>query len=138
MPSPIRSLGREHKSAAAWRWKGSMFRSITVVSGFPSRPNRISRWSCQPTKSEQFRRAASRMRLIVIEAARTNRYGSRDATMILVAYRHGLRTSELCELTWDAIDFRAATIHISRKKNGQSTTHQISGPELRELGGCNG
>ena len=69
----------------------------------------------------------------LIEAAKTNRYGSRDATMILVAYRHGLRASELCELTWDAIDFRTATIHISRKKNGQSTTHQISGPELREL-----
>jgi type 1 fimbriae regulatory protein FimB/type 1 fimbriae regulatory protein FimE len=44
-----------------------------------------------------------------------------------------LRASELCELTWDAIDFPTATIHISRKKNGQSTTHQISGPELREL-----
>ena len=69
----------------------------------------------------------------LIEAAKSNRYGQRDATMILVAYRHGLRASELCELTWDAIDFGAATIHINRKKNGQSTTHQISGPELREL-----
>jgi integrase len=58
---------------------------------------------------------------------------SPDATMILVAYRHGLRASELCELTWDAIDFRTATIHINRKKNGQSTTHQINGRELREL-----
>jgi integrase len=53
--------------------------------------------------------------------------------MILVAYRHGLRASELCELTWDAIDFRAAMMHVSRKKNGQSTTHQISGLELRAL-----
>jgi integrase len=51
--------------------------------------------------------------------------------VILVAYRHGLRGSELCELTWDAIDFRAATMHVNRKKNGQSTTHRISGPELR-------
>src|SRR5262249_29799225 len=69
----------------------------------------------------------------LIEAAKSNRYGQRDATMIMVAYRHGLRASELCELTWDAIDFRAATIHVNRKKNGQATTHQISGPELREL-----
>ena len=53
--------------------------------------------------------------------------------MFLLAFRDGLRASELCELTWDAIDFRAATIHINRKKNGQPTTHQISGPELREL-----
>jgi type 1 fimbriae regulatory protein FimB/type 1 fimbriae regulatory protein FimE len=69
----------------------------------------------------------------LIAAAKTNRHGQRDATMILVAYRHGLRASELCELTWDAIDFRAATIHVNRKKSGQPTTHQISGPELREL-----
>jgi len=34
----------------------------------------------------------------LIEAARGNRYGHRDATMILVAYRHGLRASEICEL----------------------------------------
>jgi integrase len=69
----------------------------------------------------------------LIEAAKSNRYGQRDATMILVAYRHGLRASKLCELTWDSVDFRAATIHINRKKNGQATTHQISGPELRKL-----
>ena len=51
----------------------------------------------------------------LIEAAKSNRYGHRDATMILVAYRHGLRASEICELTWDAIDFHAATIHISAR-----------------------
>jgi integrase len=44
----------------------------------------------------------------LIAAAKGNRYGHRDATMILVAFRHGLRASEICELTWDAIDFRAA------------------------------
>jgi len=35
----------------------------------------------------------------LIEAAKGNRHGHRDATMILVAYRHGLRASEICELT---------------------------------------
>jgi integrase len=39
------------------------------------------------------------------EAAKDNRYGHRDATMILVAYRHGLRASELVDLRWDQIDF---------------------------------
>ena len=34
----------------------------------------------------------------LITAARQNRYGHRDATMIRVAYRHGLRVSELCAL----------------------------------------
>jgi integrase len=69
----------------------------------------------------------------LIEAAKTNRYGQRDATMILVTYRHGLRASELCDLKWDAIDFRAATLHVTRKKGGQATTHQISANELRAL-----
>ena len=69
----------------------------------------------------------------MIEAAKGNRYGHRDATMILVAYRHGLRATELCDLKWDAIDFRAATLHVTRKKGGQATTHQISANELRAL-----
>ena len=41
----------------------------------------------------------------LIEAAKGNRYGHRDATMILVAFRHGLRASEIIELEWSDIDF---------------------------------
>jgi integrase len=41
----------------------------------------------------------------LITAARQNRHGHRDATMIRVAYRHGLRVSELCALRWDQVDF---------------------------------
>ncbi len=41
----------------------------------------------------------------LITAARQNRYGHRDATMILIAYRHGLRVAELCALRWDQVDF---------------------------------
>jgi len=33
-------------------------------------------------------------------ARKYGRYGHRDATMILVAYRHGLRASEVCDLQW--------------------------------------
>jgi type 1 fimbriae regulatory protein FimB/type 1 fimbriae regulatory protein FimE len=69
----------------------------------------------------------------LIEAAKRNRHGHRDATMILVAYRHGLRASEICELSWDAIDFHAATMHVTRKKHGQAATHQVRGDELRAL-----
>jgi site-specific recombinase XerD len=32
----------------------------------------------------------------LVEAAKANRHGHRDATMILVAFRHGLRAAELC------------------------------------------
>jgi site-specific recombinase XerD len=31
-------------------------------------------------------------------ARKVSRHGHRDATMILVAYRHGLRASEVCDL----------------------------------------
>jgi integrase len=40
----------------------------------------------------------------LIEAAKQNRSGHRDATAILVAYRHGLRASELVTLRWDDIE----------------------------------
>ena len=52
----------------------------------------------------------------LIEAAKDNRYGHRDATMILVAYRHGLRASEVCDLRWEQIDFNSATLHVHRVK----------------------
>jgi integrase len=69
----------------------------------------------------------------LIEAAKSNRHGHRDATMILVAYRHGLRASELCDLEWSQIDFASATLHVRRAKNGKPATHPIRGDELRAL-----
>ena len=44
--------------------------------------------------------------------------GARDAPMILVAYRHGLRVSELVDLHWDQIDFASATLDVRRVKRG--------------------
>jgi len=69
----------------------------------------------------------------LIEAAKDNRYGHRDATMILVAYRHGLRASEICDLRWEQIDFNSATLHVRRVKNGKLSTHPVRGDELRAL-----
>src|SRR5262249_21381969 len=37
-------------------------------------------------------------------ARKHGRYGHRDATMILVAYRHGLRATEACDLQWQQIE----------------------------------
>jgi type 1 fimbriae regulatory protein FimB/type 1 fimbriae regulatory protein FimE len=67
------------------------------------------------------------------DAARKNRYGARDALMILVAYRHGLRAAELVDLRWDQVDFTAANLAVRRVKNGSSSTHPILGDELRAL-----
>ena len=54
----------------------------------------------------------------LINATKSNRWGHRDATMILVAYRHGLRVAELVDLRWDQVDFRSATLHVRRVKQG--------------------
>ena len=69
----------------------------------------------------------------LIEAAKTNRYGHRDGTMILIAYRHGLRVSELTDLRWEQIEFTSATLHVRRVKQGTPSTHPIMGDELRAL-----
>jgi integrase len=70
----------------------------------------------------------------LIKAARDGRYGHRDATLILVAYRHGLRAIELCDLEWSQVEWgRAATLHVRRVKNGKPAAHPIRGDELRAL-----
>jgi len=61
------------------------------------------------------------------------RYGSRDAAMILMAYRHGLRVSELVALKWSQIDLKQGLLHVNRLKNGITSTHPLFGPELRAL-----
>src|SRR5262249_24870954 len=66
----------------------------------------------------------------LMKVATRNRHGHRDATMILVAYRHGLRVSELVALRWDQVDFRTATLHVRRAKQGTPSTHPIIGDEL--------
>src|SRR5438093_618902 len=56
---------------------------------------------------------------LLMETARDRgRYGHRDATMILVAYRHGLRAGELCALKWDMVDLEHGLVHVRRLKNG--------------------
>ncbi len=69
----------------------------------------------------------------LMKAAAKNRWGHRDATMILVAYRHGLRALELADLRWDQVDFRTASLHVRRAKQGTPSTHPIVGDELRAL-----
>jgi integrase len=69
----------------------------------------------------------------LMDAARGNRYGHRDATAVLVAYRHGLRSSELVSLRWDDIDFTTGRLHVRRAKGGETAVHPISGKELRAL-----
>src|SRR6516162_6928398 len=70
----------------------------------------------------------------LIDCARKHgRYGHRDATMILVAYRHGLRASEVCDLQWQQIELSEGRLHVHRVKNRISSVHPIRGDEMRAL-----
>jgi type 1 fimbriae regulatory protein FimE len=67
------------------------------------------------------------------KAAREGRHEHRDATLILLMYRHGLRVSEAVSLRWDQINLTAGLIDVERAKNGLSGVHPLSGRELRDL-----
>jgi type 1 fimbriae regulatory protein FimB/type 1 fimbriae regulatory protein FimE len=51
--------------------------------------------------------------------------------MILIAFRHGLRPVEVCNLRWDSIHLAKTRIHVNRARNGEPSTHPLSGVELR-------
>jgi integrase len=69
-----------------------------------------------------------------METARTRgRYGHRDATMILIAFRHGLRPAEACALRWDMVDLAQALLHVRRVKNGTPSVQPLAGVEQRAL-----
>ena len=69
----------------------------------------------------------------LIKTAKGNRHGHRDATMILLAFRHGLRASELCDLRWDQVLFDTADLDVRRLKGSKDTMHPLQGDELRAL-----
>ena len=69
----------------------------------------------------------------LIEALKSNRQGHRDATMVLIAFRHGLRVAEVVDLRWEQVDLENALLHVRRLKNGNPATHPLTGRELRAL-----
>lgn len=71
--------------------------------------------------------------LLIDAAKKQGRHGQRDALILLVAYRHGLRSCELVDLTWDQVNFKLGTLLVHRAKNGANSTHPLTGDELRSL-----
>src|SRR6516225_3226627 len=61
----------------------------------------------------------------LIKAASGNRHAHRDRTAVLLAYRHGLRSSELVALRWDDIDLTAGRMYVRRSKDGLPSVHPI-------------
>lgn len=70
---------------------------------------------------------------LMLASGRVGRHPFRDKTLILIAYRHALRVSELVSLRWDQIDLKQGQLHAVRMKGGIDSTHPLRGPELRAL-----
>jgi type 1 fimbriae regulatory protein FimB len=61
--------------------------------------------------------------LAVLQAARGR--SIRDWAMVLLAYRHGLRASEVCNLKLSSVDLRAGSISIHRLKGSLSQVQPL-------------
>jgi type 1 fimbriae regulatory protein FimB/type 1 fimbriae regulatory protein FimE len=70
---------------------------------------------------------------LIKAAGKLGRHGHRDAALILLAYRHALRVSEVVALRWDAVDLEQGYLHVARVKNGRPSTHPLVGREIRAL-----
>ena len=68
----------------------------------------------------------------LIAAAKLGRHGQRDATLILVAFRHGLRAVEIADLEWSQVEWgRNPALHVRRKKNGLHLRDRARRPVYR-------
>jgi type 1 fimbriae regulatory protein FimB/type 1 fimbriae regulatory protein FimE len=77
--------------------------------------------------------AEDEVRQLMKAARSVGRHGHRDATLILITYRHGLRVSEAIALGWNEVDLRQGRLHVRRLKHGMPSVHPLRGPELRAL-----
>jgi integrase len=70
----------------------------------------------------------------MVQAARkSGRHPVRDAAIILMMFRHGLRTAELVALRWHQVDLKAGYLDVHRAKRGHHAKHPLRSPQLRLL-----
>jgi integrase len=70
----------------------------------------------------------------LLRAAKKSRHGARNYAMILLAYRHGLRASELVNLRVSDLDLRTGIIYCRRAKGSRSSLHPMKPDEVAALG----
>ena len=70
---------------------------------------------------------------MIAAAKNAGRHGHRDATLILLAYRHAARVSEVISWRRDQVDLEQGLLHVNRLKNGTPSVHPLRGPEIRAL-----
>ena len=68
-----------------------------------------------------------------LAAARQGRHGARDYCLMLMAYRHGLRVSELIDIRLKDLDLETGRLFVRRLKGSLSTHQPLEGNELRAL-----
>ncbi len=101
----------------------------TTVNGKVAPPRRV------PNRALRTREhlTPAEVEKLIAAAGKVGRHAHRDAALLLIAYRHGLRVSELCALRWDQVDLKQGLLHVARLKHGVPSTHPLRGPELRAL-----
>ena len=92
----------------------------------PKKPHNVTRRAREYLPAED-------VDLLIRTTRRQGRYGQRNATLILLMYRHGLRVAEVVRFQWDMVDLKAALLHVRRVKNGVPALHPLRGAERRAL-----
>lgn len=69
----------------------------------------------------------------LLRAAKKGRHGVRNHAMVLLAYRHGLRASEVVGLRWSAVDLARGTIYCRRAKGSNAGVHPLARDEVAAL-----
>ncbi len=84
------------------------------------------------TRKREYLRS-SEINAMIRAAKKIGRHGVRDGGIILLMFRHGLRTAELVALRWTQIDLAGGYIEVHRVKHGRDSIHPLRSPELRAL-----
>lgn len=70
----------------------------------------------------------------LLAAAKTfPRYGQRNYLLVLLAYRHALRISEVIDIRLSDIDLDSGRIYCRRLKGSVANTHPMEGDEIRAV-----
>jgi len=113
-------------------------KSAPVSFSVKSKPE-AKKWTGPPAKIPNREKRAREYLTVaevnkLIKAAKSvGRHGERDSLMILIAYRHALRVSELIDLRWEQFDLNRGRLHVNRLKNGDPSVHYLEGDEIRAL-----
>ncbi|ECL5400716.1 tyrosine-type recombinase/integrase, partial [Salmonella enterica] len=69
----------------------------------------------------------------IVNAASQRKYAERDCCLIMLAYFHGFRVSELLSLRLSDVNLSAGSLYVRRLKNGFSTIHPLQASEVKVI-----